>query len=118
VSDFGLDERTQRLMRGLFERHPGIAEVRVFGSRAKGNYRPESDVDLAIFGEVDSVLASLVASELDELPLPYRFDVQAYSCIEHVPLREHIDRVGIPLFVRELPPVNRGRAGGTPHRTP
>jgi predicted nucleotidyltransferase len=72
MSEFGLDDRASRLMRNVFEKHPNIAEVRVFGSRAKGNFRRESDVDFAIFGEVDSVLASLVASELDDLPLPYQ----------------------------------------------
>ena len=100
MSKFGLDDRTMRLMRGVFEKHPRIREVRVFGSRAKGNFRNESDIDLAICGDVDGVLASLIASELDELPLPYEFDVQAYSCVKHAPLREHIDRVGIPCFVR------------------
>jgi predicted nucleotidyltransferase len=98
VSDFGLDERATRLMRGVFEKHPQIAEVRVFGSRAKGNFRPESDVDFALFGDVDRRLASRVASELDELPLPYQFDVEAYSSVEHRPLREHIDRVGKSFF--------------------
>jgi predicted nucleotidyltransferase len=100
MSDFGLDERALRLMRGVFEKHPSIARVCVFGSRAKGTFRSESDVDLAIFGDVDGVLASLVAGELDELPLPYRFDVHAYPCIKHAPLLEHIDRVGVPFFVR------------------
>jgi predicted nucleotidyltransferase len=100
MSDFGLDDRASRLMRSVFEKHPNIAEVRVFGSRAKGTFCKESDIDLAIFGDVDRVLASMVASELDDLPLPYRFDVHAYPCIKHVPLREHIDRVGKPFFVR------------------
>ena len=100
MSEFGLDDRALRLIREVFERHPRIREARVFGSRAKGSYRPESDVDIAIFGEVDSVLATLVAGELDDLPLPYGFDVQAYGSIKHAPLREHIDRVGLPMFVR------------------
>jgi len=100
MSDFGLDERTLSLMQAVFEKHPNIREVRVFGSRAKGNSRRESDVDLAILGEVDAVFASLLASELDDLPLPYQFDVQAYACIKHAPLREHIDRVGRTLFAR------------------
>jgi uncharacterized protein len=100
MSEFGLDDRALQLMRGVFERHSGIARVCIFGSRAKGNFRNESDVDLAIFGDVDGVLASLVASELDELPLPYQFDVQAYPCIKHAPLLEHIDRVGLPFFAR------------------
>jgi predicted nucleotidyltransferase len=100
MSGFGLDDRALRLVRGVLERHVEIREARIFGSRAKGNYRPESDVDIAIFGDVDSVLASRIASELDDLPLPYLFDVQAYACIKHAPLRDHIDRVGLPLFVR------------------
>jgi predicted nucleotidyltransferase len=101
MTDFGLDDRAVRLMRSVFEKHPRIVEVRVFGSRAKGNFRPESDVDLVMFGDVDRALASLVTSELDELPLPYRFDVEAYPAIGHAPLREHIDRVGKPFFMAE-----------------
>jgi uncharacterized protein len=100
MSEFGLDDRALRLIRSVFDRHPNIREARVFGSRAKGTHRRESDVDIALFGDVDNVEASLVTSELDDLPLPYRFDVQAYSCIKHAPLREHIDRVGLPMFVR------------------
>ena len=100
MSEFGLEDSASRLMRSVFERHPNIMEVRVFGSRAKGDFRRESAVDFALFGEVDSVLASLVASELDDLPLPYQFDVQAYPSIKHAPLREHIDRVGQRFFVR------------------
>jgi predicted nucleotidyltransferase len=89
----------------VLARHPSIHEARVFGSRAKGNYRAESDVDIAVFGDVDSIEASLVAGELDDLPLPYRFDVQAYSSIKHAPLREHIDRVGLSMFVQAPAPV-------------
>jgi len=100
MSEFGLDDRTLQLIRGVLERHEGIREARIFGSRAKGNYRRESDIDLAVFGDVDRVVASLVASELDALPLRFRFDVQAYGCIEHAALREHIDRVARPIFTR------------------
>jgi predicted nucleotidyltransferase len=98
MPEFGLDDRALALIRGVVTRHPRIVEVRVFGSRAKGNYRPESDIDLALFGDVDGALAGSIAAELDDLPLPYRFDVQAYPAIRHQPLREHIDRVGRVLF--------------------
>ena len=64
-------------------------------------HRPESDVDLALYGAVDEALANRIAGELDELPLPYTFDVCAYSQLRSQPLREHIDRVGRPLFVRD-----------------
>jgi predicted nucleotidyltransferase len=88
------------LVLSVLARHPEVSEARVFGSRALKRHRPESDVDLALYGEVDEVLAQRIAGELDELPLPYAFDVCAYSQIRQRPLREHIDRVGRRLFVR------------------
>lgn len=87
----------------MLERHPRVSEARVFGSRALGTHRPESDVDLALYGDVDDTLAARIAGELDELPLPYAFDVRAYPCLRHAPLREHIDRVGEALFTRAAP---------------
>jgi hypothetical protein len=44
--------------------------------------------------------AEAIAEELEELPLPYRFDVKAYDAIGYAPLREHITRVGITLYRR------------------
>jgi predicted nucleotidyltransferase len=99
--DAGLDTRASALVRAVLARHPEVGEARVFGSRALARHRPESDVDLALYGDVDDVLAQRIAGELDELPLPYTFDVCAYSQIRHSPLRAHIDRVGRRLFVRE-----------------
>ena len=86
------------LLRAVFSRHPEITEVRLFGSRAKGSDTPHSDIDLALWGSVDPVQAEAVAAELDELPLPYRFDVQSFGHIKSGPLREHIQRVGVLLY--------------------
>jgi predicted nucleotidyltransferase len=98
--DAGLDPRARALVWAVLARHPEVTETRVFGSRALERHRPESDVDLALFGDVDEALATRIAGELDELPLPYTFDVCAYSSLRHNPLREHIDRVGRRFFVR------------------
>ena len=68
--------------------------AKIFGSRAKGNSQPASDIDLALWGNVPYSLVATIAGELDELPLPYTFHAQAYGAIQHQPLREHIDRVG------------------------
>ena len=57
-----------------------------------------SDVDLAIHGDVTPLEAESIASELDDLPLPYRFEVQPLDAIRHEPLRDHIDRVGICIY--------------------
>jgi hypothetical protein len=64
-----------------------------------------SDVDLAVSGIIDSLRAEALAAELDELPLPYRFEVQSLEHIKHRPLREHIERVGIPLYPESTTPA-------------
>jgi predicted nucleotidyltransferase len=72
----------------------------VFGSRAQGRHRPESDVDLALYGELEERLVARIAGELEELPLPYSFDVLAYAGLRHGALQAHIDRVGPLVFER------------------
>jgi predicted nucleotidyltransferase len=86
------------IMRTVFERHPEITAVKLFGSRAKGTQRPESDVDLALWGDVDVLAAESIAAELDELPLPYHYDVKPFASIKLQSLRDHIERVGITIF--------------------
>ena len=88
------------LLHSVFRHHPEITAVKLFGSRAKGTHLPQSDVDLVIscFGVTDALQAEAIAAELDELPLPYRYDVKPFHTIKLRPLREHIERVGITLY--------------------
>jgi len=67
------------LMQQIFSRHAGLRDVTLFGSRAKGTHSYNSDIDLSIRGELDLLQAEALASELDELPLPYRFGVVIYA---------------------------------------
>ena len=98
MKDIGLSSAQIELTQSVFIRFPSLRRVLLFGSRAKGDFRPESDVDLALVGIDDRLQAEAIASELEELPLPYRFDVRAYSDIRSTPLREHIERVGFSLY--------------------
>ena len=77
-----------------------ISEVLLFGSRAKGNYKIGSDVDLAIKGDRVTHMTVLELSDClnEEKPLPYFFDVIQYETIDELRLVEHIDRVGIMIF--------------------
>lgn len=93
-----LTEQELALVRGVFDRHPEVSAAILYGSRAKGTHRPSSDVDLAVVGDLTPLAAEAIAGELDELPLPYRFDVQPVARITHEPLREHIERVGICIY--------------------
>jgi predicted nucleotidyltransferase len=93
-----LTERELQLISQVFRRHPEVVAVRLFGSRAKGTHTPRSDVDLAIWGDVDAIRAESISAELDELPLPYHFDVKPFGLINLESLRDHIQRVGLPVY--------------------
>ncbi len=100
MNRIGLTESEQELIRDVLRGHAEVTEAKIFGSRAKGNSQPNSDVDLALWGNISIRTLAAIAGELDELPLPYTFDVQAYDAIPHQPLREHIDRVGQSFYAR------------------
>ncbi|TAG07123.1 MAG: nucleotidyltransferase domain-containing protein [Verrucomicrobia bacterium] len=86
------------MVRSVFRHHPEVKNATLFGSRAKGTHCDRSDVDLVVAGDVEPLRAEAVASELDELPLPYRFEVQPLANIQYRPLLEHIKRVGIVIY--------------------
>lgn len=87
----------------VLQRYPDVEEVVIYGSRAMGNYKPGSDVDLALKGNLKPETSINVAVELNErLPLPYKFDVTAYSTLSNKPLIEHIDRYGKTFYKRSI----------------
>lgn len=95
----------------VLERFPQIEEAIIFGSRAMGNYRHGSDVDMALSGaEVTLDIAVKVADILNEETLmPYRFDVLSINDISNTDLIDHIQRVGKMLYTRYS-----GRMAGEP----
>ena len=98
TGQFGLRAEAVDLIRGVFRRHSEVCEVKIFGSRATGHFEKKSDVDLVLWGALDQALVARIMGELDELPLPYTFDVKAYESIKHEPLKRHIDEFGKTLY--------------------
>lgn len=98
---FGLSDSTIAKIQSVFELCPQIDKVIVYGSRAKGNYRPGSDIDLTLFGnELNQRQCSDIAEELDELLLPYMIDLSIFDQLNHSDLKEHIRRVGKVFYQR------------------
>ncbi len=78
-----------------------VARIVLFGSRAMGRHSAGSDIDLALFGKAISFEdVNAIYLRLDDLNLPYEFDLVVYDSIQHVNLREHIERVGVELYTR------------------
>ena len=96
---FGLSEGDLKSVISLLKKHPKITGVILFGSRAKGNFSPGSDIDFALLGKnlcLQDLLDLYV--EIDELYLPYKFDLLIYDQIKNEALLEHIRRVGKVLY--------------------
>jgi predicted nucleotidyltransferase len=72
---FGLPEKTIERIRAVLAHYPSIERAVIYGSRAKGTYKPGSDIDLVLFGQglTETELLDL-GSRLDDLLLPYTFD--------------------------------------------
>ena len=82
----------------VLRHHPEVERAVLFGSRAKGNARPNSDIDLALYGAIHALALEHIAEELDELPTPYLFDLQAIEGLQNPALLEHIQRVAIEIY--------------------
>lgn len=92
--EHGIDMVVVREIQALARKH-GVSKVILFGSRARGDFRPKSDIDLAVKGG-DFINFSLdVDEETSTLRL---FDFVDLD--EAVPdaLRESIDTEGVVLY--------------------
>lgn len=63
-------------IRAVFRRHPEVQRATLSGSRAKGNFREGSDIDLALEGNVlEGRHLPTMLGELEETPIPQRVDL-------------------------------------------
>jgi uncharacterized protein len=96
---FGLKETTIKKIQGVLARYPEIEKAVLYGSRAKGNYRNSSDIDLTLVGDGLTHNQLLrIETEIDDLLLPYKMDLSLHRQIENPSLLEHIARVGITFY--------------------
>lgn len=100
--EFGLRDSELAEIVSVISSRTAVERALIFGSRAKGNFRPGSDVDISLGGagvRHEDVL-EIGYSLNEEKFLPYQFDIVAYDAIDNESLREHIDRVGREIFRR------------------
>ena len=101
--EIDLPERFICLIAGLARRFSEIEKVVIFGSRALGNAKRGSDIDLAVMGvEVTpQVVMALYECLSEDTNMPYFFDIIHYEAITNPALREHISQYGKVLYVKE-----------------
>ena len=98
---FGLCRETIEKINFVFQTFNEIDAGILYGSRAKGNFKPGSDIDLVLKGErIDLHLLNTISLALDDLLLPYIFDLSIYHQINNPDLTDHIIRIGEPFYTR------------------
>jgi predicted nucleotidyltransferase len=96
---FGLSANTITKIQDVFAKCPQIDYAILYGSRAKGTYKTGSDIDLTLQGlALDMKLLSKVSNDIDDLMLPYKFDLSIFNDISNKELLEHIKRMGIGFY--------------------
>ena len=96
IEQSGLTPETIEKITQALSKIPEIQQTKIYGSRAKGNYRPGSDIDLCLFGPNLTTKHILKLDELlDSLLLPYSFDISIYHTLDDPAFIDHIDRIGI-----------------------
>ncbi len=98
----GLTSETVDRIRSVLARFPQVDKAVLYGSRAKGNYKRGSDIDLTLFGSgLNASILSQISSELDDLLLPQKIDTSVFAKISHPDLIEHIRRVGVVFYEKQ-----------------
>lgn len=102
---FGLSPDVIAKIHGVLAQHPRVQRAVIYGSRAKGNFKPGSDIDLTLVAregeEISHRELADILDEIDDLLLPYTLDLSVFEQLDHKDLREHIERVGMAFYERD-----------------
>lgn len=100
--DHGLSQRHVETVRRILATYADhITQVDLFGSRAMGNYRPNSDIDIVLHGDIPEQYIDRLSTLFDESNLPVSVDVKGYEYMSRSPLKRHVDRVRLCLFTQD-----------------
>ena len=99
---YGLKEIELAKLNEVFAANERIERVVLYGSRAKGNYKPFSDVDITLEGaELTHTDLNRISLAIDDLLLPYQFDISIFHTLKNEALIDHIRRMGITIYEKK-----------------
>jgi predicted nucleotidyltransferase len=100
---FGLKKNIIDEINNIFSEFPEVETAIIYGSRAIAKCRPGSDIDLTFKGKnLNLKIINKISLKLDDLFLPYTFDLSVFDQIENEDLIEHINRSGIVFYKQRI----------------
>lgn len=106
---FGIENSVWDEIIEVLRKYPEVDRLVLFGSRAMGNFKFNSDIDLALFSNGMKFRRFLdLNADLDELGLLYRIDLIDFNKITNEELKSHIERAGLILYSSTSEPNKKG----------
>lgn len=99
--DTGIPEKTIEQLKNVFTKKENIDRAIVFGSRAKGNYKNGSDIDIALDGDLSYSDWVQSMKHVDDLNLPYKIDLVLLESLHNKELVNHIKTEGVLLYQKK-----------------
>ena len=96
---FGLKESELKVIIDYLKNFKEVQKVVIFGSRARGDYKEYSDIDLCVFTLNSATRIELPSKEeLDNLRVPYLFDLAIWNQITNEKFKDRILRDGVVIW--------------------
>lgn len=109
---YGLKDSELTNLKALFAKNDRLERVILYGSRAKGTYKPFSDVDITLVGrELTHSDLNRMILDIDDLLLPYMFDISIFHTLKSSDLIDHINRRGIVIYEKDAPELDYTLSG-------
>ena len=99
---FGLDKKIINDIINILKKYEEVESAKIFGSRARGDYKKSSDIDMALFGEkLTHTINTKIYYEIDDLYLPYKLDLINFNSLEKNDyIRNSILNEGVEFYVK------------------
>lgn len=98
---YGLTDIKLSKLSGVFYIYSDIEQVIIYGSRAMNTYAKFSDIDIVLVGSnITNQTLTKIIFDIEDLLLPYAFDISISHKINNPDVLDHIDRVGKVLYNR------------------
>ena len=107
--NYGLSEKYLAIIHEILAPHQAITHAFLFGSRARGAFKPTSDVDIALKGAITITLIAKIRAEFEESNLPFFVDIVDYTKADNA-LKSEIDAQGVLLYVKDISHFSNTRA--------
>lgn len=102
MTDFGIDENIINSIKKIFSKYPEIDRACIFGSRARGDYKKTSDIDIVLYGNsLTHTLNTRIFYDLEDLYIIYKIDLINFNSLKDGDkFKENIINEGVEFYAK------------------